>query len=104
MSKVVQIHSFKDYEEFKNTNERGVIFYSAKKCDACRDIEPLYARVANRYHKRVAMAYADVDECNLNFKVIPVFVSFFQGEPLNRMEGVSAANLKLFIKEVIEAK
>ena len=103
-SKVLEITSVGDYEIFKNNHRRGVIFYGAKWCHACNDIEPLYRRIANRYHKRIAMAHADIDECKLDFDRIPVFVAFYNGKELTNMEGADFDGLKQFIREVIEYK
>ena len=101
---MLRISNLEEYEALKNNNRRLVIFYSSNQCEACVDTIPLYERIAKRYHKRVTLAYCDIDECRLNFEVVPVFVSFYKGHFVNRMEGVNSINLKLFIKEVIETK
>jgi len=104
MSKIINIRNQEDYMKFKKDHARGVIFYGSKSCGACTDIKPLYTRIANRYHKQVALAYSDIDECGLDFTVVPIFVSFRKGEEYDNMEGVSTDSLKDFIKAVIKAK
>lgn len=102
MSKVVNITNINEYELFKNSHKRGVILYGATWCQGCKDIEPLYTRIANRYYKRIAMAYADIDVCKLEFSRVPVLVSFHKGILLNSIVGVNRERLKEFIKNTIE--
>lgn len=102
MSKVIEILNPDEYQKFKISHKRAVIFYSAEWCKACKDIEPLYSRIANRYAKRIALAHVDIDVCGLDFTAIPVFVSFHKGEQLDSMEGASDAGLRVFIKHAIE--
>lgn len=102
MSKVIEINNKEEYSSFKTEHRRGVIFYGATWCEACEEIKPLYTRIANRYFKRIAMAYVDIDVCGLDFTSVPVFVSFRKGNQLNSMEGASERELKMFIKHAIE--
>ena len=99
-NKVIEIHNVKEYEEFKK-HARGVVFYGATWCHACKDIETLYARIANRYHKRIAMAHVDIDEANLDFSEVPVFVALRHGTQIDSVEGADKKGLKLLIKNAI---
>jgi len=103
-SKVLSITNSKEYEAFKKTHTRGIIFYGASWCHACSEIEPLYTRIANRYHKRITLAHVDIDECKLDFERIPVFVGYYEGKELANMEGADSGGLKQLIKEIIEYK
>lgn len=102
MSKVFEITNVGEYSAFKNNHPRAIIFYSAEWCTACKEIKPLYTRIANRYWKRVAMAYVDIDTCQLDFSSIPVFVALYEGKQINSMEGASESGLKALVKETIE--
>jgi thiol-disulfide isomerase/thioredoxin len=102
MSKVLVITNREQYIAFKETHRRGIIFYSAEWCSACKEIEPLYTRIATRYHDRIAMAYIDIDVCGLEFSTVPVFVSFYEGTQLNSLEGADNDGLKSLVKEAIE--
>lgn len=102
MSKVLVITNREQYIAFKETHRRGIIFYSADWCSACKEIEPLYTRIANRYHDRITMAYVDIDVCELEFSSVPVFVSYYEGTQLNSLEGADDDGLKLLVKEAIE--
>lgn len=102
MSKVIKITNLEEYRTFKNSHPNGVIFYSSEKCHACKKIEPLYTRIANRYHKRIAMAYTDIDDCGLNFKELPMFVSFYEGKQLDSITGANPDDLKHLIKANIK--
>lgn len=104
MSKVIRITNKQEYEEFKKAHRRGVIFYGAKWCEACTEMGDIYNRIANRYHEHVALAYADIDECHLDFSVVPIFISLRKGQQLNGMEGADRRGLKQLIKEVIQVK
>ena len=104
MSKLIRITNKNEYIDFKKNHPRAVIFYGAEWCEACTEIKPLYIRVANRYYQRVTLGYVDIEECKLDFSVIPIFVSFRNGEQLNSMEGADRKALKEFIKEVIQIK
>lgn len=101
-SRVIEITSIDDYDKFKRNHRRGIIFYSAEWCEACKEIMPLYTRIANKYYKRIAMAHADIEVCKLDFSRVPVFVSFRKGTELNNMVGANKDALKDFIKEAIE--
>ena len=101
MSKVVKINNIDDYKAFKNAHSKGIVFYSSESCHACKKIEPLYIRIANRYHDKIAMAYTDIDECKLNFKQIPFFVSLDNGEQRDTLSGSNPEELKQFIREAI---
>lgn len=100
-SKVVEISNIDDYQMFKERYPRGIIMYSAEWCEACKDIFPLYARIAARYHEMVAMAHVDIDVCGLDFNRVPIFVSLYQGEELDSIEGADKESLKRLIKEAI---
>jgi len=103
-SKVIRIRNVEDYDAFKKNNKRCVVFYSAEWCHACKSIGTLYTRIANRYYKRVAMAYVDIDEAKLDFTAVPVFVTLFNGKEMKNIEGSDEEGLKSIIKEVIKAE
>lgn len=104
MSKVITITNLEEFKAFRNNHPRGIIFYSSEKCHACKKIEPLYTRIANRYHEKIAMAYTDIDSCGLNFKELPMFVSFHNGNRLDSMVGANPQDLKIFIKATIKTE
>lgn len=101
-NKVIHIRNRKDYDDFKNDHKRGVIFYGSKWCQACEEIEPLYIRIANRYHRRIALAHVDVDEAKLDFTAIPVFTALHNGKQIDSMEGADKEELKKLIKNAIK--
>jgi thioredoxin-like negative regulator of GroEL len=101
MSQVIKLKNSGDYHKFKKSHRRGIIFYSAEWCSACEQIEPMYNRIANKYYRKIAFAHVDIDECNLDFSKIPVFVSFHNGKQLDSMEGADTETLKIFIKDAI---
>lgn len=102
VDRVVQITNKQEYDQFKQNNRRCVVFYSATWCSACTEMKDIYHRIANRYHERVAMAYVDIDQCGLEFSSVPVFVSLFEGQQFNGVEGASREELKQLIKEIIQ--
>ena len=104
MSKVVKITNLEEYKAFKNNHPKGIVLYSSENCAACKKIEPLYTRIANRYHDRIAMAYSDIDDCKLSFKQIPFFVSLHDGTQRDTLSGSNPDDLKQFIKESINAR
>lgn len=101
-SKVIEITNYAEYEAFKNSYRRGIIFYGADWCHACQQINPLYIRIANRYSNRIAFAHADIQVCKLDFDQIPVFVAFRKGREINSMLGADNEGLKEFVKGAIE--
>lgn len=103
-SKVVEIRTGAEYDKFKQRNKRCVVFYGAEWCHACKDIEGLYARIANRYYKRVAMAHVDIDVAQLDFTHVPVFVALRNGKQIDSMEGADRAGLKELVKKAITSK
>jgi hypothetical protein len=101
MSRVEELTRFRDYEKFLMNNERCVVFYGAKWCEACNDIYPLYERIANRYYEKAGFAYCDIDKAKLEFDSIPVLLSFWKGKQVDHMVGSSIDNMKELIKNVI---
>lgn len=102
-SNVIELHSREEFEEFRK-HSRAIVFYGAKWCSACQELEPLYARIAARYSKRIKMAHVDVEDAGLDFTAVPVIVSFRKGVLLNEILGTDKEGLKEFIKEAIQAK
>lgn len=100
--KIVEIRNIKEYEAFKNNNERGVILYGAAWCKACKDIEDLYRRIGNRYQKYVTLAHCDIDVAKLEFSAVPVFVGLYKGKQIDSIRGADKAGLKQLVKQVIE--
>lgn len=104
VDRVIHIHNFDEYQKFKENYPRGVVFYGAVWCHACKDIEPLYKRICNRYHKRVALAHVDIDEAKLDFTAVPVFVALRNGKQIDNLEGADKDALKALIKKVIKSE
>jgi thioredoxin-like negative regulator of GroEL len=104
MSKVVEITTEEDFVKFVNENKRAVIFYGAVNCHACENIKPLFNSIANKYYKRIAFGYTDVEKAKLNIKFVPLLVSFRSGEEIMRKLGADNEALRDFIKESINNK
>ena len=102
VDRVIHITNLQEYSEFKK-RPRGVIFYGAKWCKACKQIEPLYNRIGNRYHKQVALAHVDVDVANLEFSAVPVFVAMRNGKQIDSLQGSDKEGLKELIKKAIKS-
>lgn len=100
---VIQLSNLEEYKKFKEENLRGVVFYGADWCHLCKGIEPLYTRIANRYHNRVAMAYVDIDVANLKFSAVPVFTAIYKGKEVDSIEGADKEALKTLVKGAINA-
>lgn len=103
-NKVIEITSTEEYEKFKKKYSRCVVFYGAEWCHSCKDIEGLYARIANRYYKRVAMAHVDIDVALLDFTHVPVFVALRRGKQIDTIKGANRAGLKELVKKAIIAE
>jgi thiol-disulfide isomerase/thioredoxin len=100
-SKVIQITNVEEYDEFKK-NKRGVVFYGAEWCEACQGIKDIFTRIANRYHKRIAMAYCDINVCGLDFSRVPVFVAMHNGNQISSVEGANDDGLKELVRDTID--
>jgi thioredoxin-like negative regulator of GroEL len=100
-TKVVTLTSYADYEKFQAQHRKAVVFYGASWCQACHDITPLYHQIANRYYKRVAMAYVDIEATDLDFTAIPVVITYQDGAPVNKMRGANKETLRDLIKELL---
>lgn len=103
-SKVIVLKTPKDYKHFESSNERCVIFYSAKVCPSCINILDFYIRIANKYHHKVSMAYVDVTDSGLDFSTIPVFTGIYKGEEIHSFVGADKLQLKKLVKKVILSK
>lgn len=100
MSNITKIANKKDYQNFIKGNEKALIFYTASYCPSCAELKPFYQRLADRYHEYVAFAMADVEECGVQYEVLPAFTSFHNGEVVNREFGDNHNILKRFIREL----
>lgn len=101
MSKVIKVRGRDDYDKFKYSYPKAVIFYGSENCVSCASLKGLYDRIANRYGDKVALGYVDVDKSQLDFSNIPVFVSFKDGKQFNSIRGATKDTLRKFIKEII---
>jgi thioredoxin-like negative regulator of GroEL len=101
---VILIKNRQEYEDFKRKHRRSVILYGADWCEACSEMHDIFQRIANRYHEYVTLGYVDIDECNLEFSAVPIFVSLRKGQQLNALEGADRASFKQLVKEIIQAK
>jgi thioredoxin-like negative regulator of GroEL len=101
MDSVIRVTNLKQYDKLLK-NKRVIIFYSLKGCDACTVVEDLYNRIARRYRDKIALAYADVEECGLDFEHLPVFVFFYQGKEVDSLVGSNKEGLRDFIAKSIK--
>ena len=92
------------YQDLLKNNKRVVVFFGSEGCPACKALHPLYERIANRYADNVALAYADVDKYQINFKYVPVFQMYYRGEKKDEIIGATVEELKTFIGQAIKNK
>ena len=104
MTHVSEILSFDGFVNFIGENKRAIIFYGSPDCEACTELKNIYERIANRYHKRIAFGYTNIKESELKIQYIPMFVSFYKKEEINKIIGADKHRLKNFIKEAILQK
>lgn len=104
MSKVVEITTEEEYINFVNNNKKAIIFYGANDCPACDDIKPLYTKISNKYFKRIAFGYTDVEKAKLPIRYVPLIVSFHKGEEYKKTVGADKNSLREFIKNAILVK
>jgi thiol-disulfide isomerase/thioredoxin len=104
MEHITVIRNKDDYDKFIIDNEKALIFYTADYCPSCQTLKPFYQRLANRYHKYLAFALADVEECKNPKEILPAFTSFHGGEIVNREFGDNQDVLKRFIKELYKSQ
>jgi thioredoxin-like negative regulator of GroEL len=91
------IRNTKEHDLFREKNKKFVIFFGCENCPSCSDLYPLYQRIAARYKTKIALAYIDVDVCQLDFTTVPYFVSVVNGKIIERMTGATPNELKTFI-------
>lgn len=103
-SSVVELISTEDYRKFVSENKKGVVFYGAEWCHACKDISDLYNRIAAKYGHLIGFAHADVDAAGLDFTHVPVFIGLKDGSPVSRVDGSNKDDLRELIKGVITSK
>lgn len=101
MSAVSQLAKYRDYSKFLSNHQRAVVFYGAEWCAACKDISPLYERIANRYQKNIGFSYCDIDKAKLEFPSLPIMVAFYNGKQIDFMEGSNIQEMKNLIKKCI---
>lgn len=104
MDHIVKITNKTEYTKFINGNSKALIFYTAGYCPSCGGLKPFYERLANRYHEYIAFAIADVEECGIQFPVLPAFTSFHNGEVVDREFGDNQNVLKGFIRDLHKTK
>ena len=102
--KLLELTKESQFRDLLENNERVVLFFGSEGCPACQALHPLYERIANRYHEKVTLAYADVDKYQINFKYVPVFQIFYRGEKKDEIIGASVDELKEFIAQALKVK
>lgn len=100
---MTHVREITNADEFNNfvKSRRGAIFYGVKGCDACDTLWPMFQRLAKRYHTKIAMAHADVEECGLSFEKVPLIVTYRKGDIVNQMIGANIQGLKEIITEAL---
>lgn len=101
MSSVIEIKSIDDFIKFKK-NKRGIIYYGASWCEGCKQIDNLYARIADRYKDLIKLAHVDVDVIKFDITQVPVLTSYYNGTIISSTIGADNNKLKEFVKEAIE--
>ena len=100
---VILINSYDKFKAFKKW-PKCIVMYTAEGCEACTSIKPLYHRIGRRYGQHIKLGIVDIDELNLDFSKVPVFVAYVKGEEVNNMLGSDPQGLKDFIKNTILLK
>ena len=60
--------------------------------------------LVNSAGQHIKLGIVDIDELNLDFSKVPVFVAYVKGEEVNNMLGSDPQGLKDFIKNTILLK
>jgi len=93
-------------ENFKSTNKKSVLYFTAKWCGPCKTIGPIVDDMSETYPS-VAFGKIDVDQnseaaAKFEISVVPTFV-FFDGEnETDKFSGADANKLEEQVKALIE--
>lgn len=98
-----------NFDEAKKQEKPVVVMFHVHGCGACRQIEPLFDKIAEKNSEKFVFVKEDVDASNLakslNFKFVP---AFFIVEPktlqAKRIEDDCAWDKKCFEKTLKEYK
>lgn len=99
---ITHISSSAKFEEYKKEHHRFIVFYGAEWCGGCCDMKLFYERISRRYGERIDMVYVDVDKADLDFSMLPAFVTYYNGDSLNSLEGTDKEELKKLIKNLLK--
>jgi thioredoxin 1 len=77
--------------------------FTASWCNPCKIIQPAFESLAASYPK-VAFVSIDADELDgifldLSVSILPTFIVFRQGEPIDRYSGSNEKSLKKLLKK-----
>lgn len=104
MTKIIQLQNIEEHNEFIRNNRRCVIFYGAIWCNPCSEMKVFYGRIADRYSKRLPMAFADIDKIKIHVNSIPTFISYRKGNKLETVEGANRDKLKVLVSNILTTK
>jgi len=76
---VRSITNMKDLEEFTGAHKRCLVMMSMKGCLACNLAVPHIVAAAEKYQKKIWIAYLDVNVVGIKASTVPIFQGFFNG-------------------------
>ena len=105
---VIEIKDRAHYQDLINNNKVVIIDAWAPWCGPCRFISPIFEQLSEReeFNKSgVVFAKVDVDQAEdvsqeLGIRAMPTFISFYDGELQDKLQGADPSGLEKLVQEV----
>ncbi|KAI1070770.1 hypothetical protein LB507_006743 [Fusarium sp. FIESC RH6] len=105
---VIEIKDRAHYQDLINNNKVVIIDAWAPWCGPCRFISPIFEQLSEReeFNKSgVVFAKVDVDQAEdvsqeLAIQAMPTFISFYDGELQDKLQGADPSGLEKLVQEV----
>ena len=66
--------------EFRKKNKKVIVMFSAKNCEACALMRPIFDHIAYNYSSKVKLCLVYSDEVESLHKLFPTFEAFHNGQ------------------------
>jgi thiol-disulfide isomerase/thioredoxin len=94
----IVISNVADHNRVIDEYDRLVIFFGSSSCSHCRNMAPIFEKLAREYPS-VAFAKVDISKVKVaNVDAVPVFVGYKNGVPVEVMLGATRDELIKMIK------
>lgn len=94
MSRVTEIITVDQHDDFIEEHDYCVLFFGSERCGHCHEMRPFYNQLAAQ-HPQIAFAHIEVTQVKTwHIEVIPIFVIYEDQVPIHKLEGAQPEVLR----------